>query len=212
MISDILVQNLLERVEALERAMSQMVVRGKISEVDPQQYLAKVQWGPKAFTGWLPIKPLRAGQAKVWWCPEVGEGVTVISPGDLNQGEIYPGSYTDTHPAPETNPEVFLIDFGDGAQVRYDREAHELAATLPAQGKAILTCPAGLRIKGDTEVDGALTVKKDTKLEGTTHSRGAISSDGDISDNTSSMQSMRDTYNGHGHSSNGAAPPAKKMG
>ena len=206
-----LLQDVLSRLEALERRSHQTVVRGTISEVDPEKAVAKVKWGPEQFTGWLPWKPARTAGAIVWWCPEVGEGVTVISDGDLVRGEILPGSYTATHPAPETNPKVFMVQFGDGAVITYDRENHQLVATLPEGGTTELTSPGGIKLTGNTEIVGTLDVSDNTTIQGTTHSAGAVSSDSNVSDRTGSMQAMRDVYNEHNHGSQGAAPPAAKM-
>lgn len=44
------------------------------------------------------------------------------------------------------------------------------------------------------------------------HVDGNITSTGDVSDKTSTMQAMRQVYNGHGHAADGTAPPANKMG
>ena len=206
-----LLQAVLSRLEALERRSHQMVVRGTISEVDPEKALAKVQWGPNQFTGWLPWKPARTGSAIVWWCPEVGEGVTVISDGDLARGEILPGSYTTANAAPSTNPNVFMVQFGDGAVISYDRENHALVATLPDEGTTALTSPGGITLTGNTKIVGTLDVSDNATVKGTTHSVGALSCDSDVSDSTGNMQAMRDTYNGHKHGSSGAAPPADKM-
>ena len=205
-----LLQELLTRIETLERRTHQMVVRGTISEVDPDKALAKVQWGPKQFTGWLPFKPARSGQAITWWCPEVGEPVTILSDGELSHGEILPGSYSATYPAPSTDPDLFFIGFGDGATISYDRKAHKLIATLPDGGTTQLTSPGGITLTGDTQINGTLGVSKDTTITGKTHSKGAVSCDADVSDSTSSMQAMRDVYNSHDHAK-AVAKPVKRM-
>lgn len=44
------------------------------------------------------------------------------------------------------------------------------------------------------------------------HVDGNITSTGDVSDKTSTMQAMRQVYNVHGHAADGTAPPANKMG
>lgn len=41
---------------------------------------------------------------------------------------------------------------------------------------------------------------------------GDITSTGDVSDKTSTMQAMRQVYNIHGHAADGTEPPANKMG
>ncbi|EGR3852971.1 phage baseplate assembly protein V [Vibrio cholerae] len=118
-----------ERVSELERKLEEMVVRGVISVSNPAQRWVIVSYGTQErpmTTGKLPIKPIRSGKAIVWWFPEVGEAVTVISPGDLRLGEVYPGSYYDQRPAPSDDPDLFLIEFGDGSKVSHHRGTHKL--------------------------------------------------------------------------------------
>jgi len=179
--------DVLQRLEELERRVGQMVVRGKIADVDPVRHVAKVEYGPGQTTGWLQWKPMRSGKAIVWWCPEVGEGATVISEGDLSLGEILPGSYHKDFQAPSSNPELFLVQYGDGATMAYDREAHLYRLTLPAGGRVELVAPAGFKLTGDTEIDGALRVTKDTTC------------DGEVSDQVRSMSADRELYNVHNH-------------
>ncbi|HCE1515531.1 TPA: phage baseplate assembly protein V [Vibrio parahaemolyticus] len=127
--SDPRIENLLKRVEELERRVAQMVVRGKVHAVDPANKAARVAYGPRGqqqLTGWLTWKPSRTGKAIVWWCPEIGEGVTVVSDGDLSLGEILPGSYQNDFPAPSEDPDEFLIHFGDGSKVSHHRGTHKL--------------------------------------------------------------------------------------
>lgn len=65
-------------------------------------------------------------------------------------------------------------------------------------GNHILLTKLGVKIKGDTEIDGELKVKK------------SIKSDADISDKVGSIAQMRVVYNGHAH---GNSPlPNNKMG
>ncbi|MCG9780428.1 phage baseplate assembly protein V [Photobacterium damselae] len=123
------IDEILRRLSELERRVSQMVVRGKIHAVDPVKGMARVAYGPRGqqqLTGWIPWKPIRAAKAVVWWCPEVGEGVTVVSDGDLSLGEILPGSYQNDFPAPSDDPDEFLIQFGDGSKVSHNRANHKL--------------------------------------------------------------------------------------
>ncbi len=140
-------QEILERINELERAVAEMVVRGKISEADPVKQKVRVAYGSAEkpmVTAWLPIKPMRSGQAIVWWFPEVGEGVTVISPGNLVMGEVYPGSYHADRPAPSDNPSLFLVEFGDGSKVSHDRENGKL--TVVNVGDVEITTQQNLTI------------------------------------------------------------------
>lgn len=200
-----------QRLEALERQLAQLVVRGKVEEIDFANQRARVRYGKDQVTGWLKWKPLRAGKAIIWWPLEVGEAVTVISPGDLSLGEIFPSSYQNDYPAPSADPDLFMLQFDEGAFISYQRVEKKLIAQLPDDGTTEVSSKGGIKLIGDTEIVGNVKVTETVTVDGTTHSKGAVTCDADISDKKSSMQSMRDTYNNHNHSSNGAAPPAAKM-
>lgn len=188
-----------QRLEALERALAQMVVRGKVVEVDYPTRRAKVRYSKDQVTGWLPFKPLRAGKAIMWWPIEVGEAVTVISPGDLALGEIFPGSYQNDFPAPSDDPDLFLLHFSDDAFISYQRTDKTLVAQLPADGTTTLISKGGITLEGDTQIKGNVTVT------------GNAHADGDVSDNKSTMQIMRDKYNAHNHSKAVPPPSSNKM-
>lgn len=200
-----------QRLEALERALAQMVIRGKVEEIDFEKKRARVRYSPEQVTGWLPWKPIRAGKAIIWWPLEVGEAVTVISPGDLSLGEIFPSSYQTTFPAPSDDPDLFLVQFDDQSSLSYQRIDKKLIATLPDGGTTLLTSPGGITLVGDTVIDGNVTITKNTQIYGSTHSQGNVISDADVSDSKSSMQSMRDTYNGHTNPSSGTLKPPQQM-
>ncbi len=163
------IRELFQRIEELERRVGQMVVRGKIKEVDPSKALAKVEYGEGLATGWLPWKPIRTGKAIVWWVPEVGEGVTVISEGDLVLGEIYPGSYHSGFPAPSDDPDLFLVQFGEGSEISHNRADSKL--TVINKGDVNVTADGAVTAKAKgsitVETEQTLTVKSasDMKLD-----------------------------------------------
>lgn len=146
------IENLLQRIEALERRVGQMVIRGKIAEVDPVKHVARVAYGlgGKQLTGWLQWKPVRTGKAITWWCPQVGEGATVISEGDLALGEILPGSYHGEFPAPSSNPDEYLVLFGDGSKVSHDCKTHLL--DVVNVGDVVVTTQQNLTINTDQDM------------------------------------------------------------
>lgn len=154
------IAEILQRINDLERAVSETVVRGKVSETDPDKQLVRVAYGSvekPMLTAWLPVKPLRSGKAIVWWFPEVGEGVTCISPGNLLLGEVHPGSYHAQTPAPSNNPDLFIIQFGDGSEVRHDRSNGDYTATY--KGNAVIN------VEKDTTVNstGKVAINSDAK-------------------------------------------------
>lgn len=164
---------ILQRLEALERQMAQIVVRGKVVEVDYQLQRAKVQYGQEQITGWLPWKPIRAGKAIIWWPLEVGEAVTVISPGDLTLGEIMPASYSQANSAPSDNPDLCIVQFGDGSEIRHDRSTGDYTATY--KGNAVIN------VEKETTVNskGKATINsQDADVEVNAKGKVAINSDG----------------------------------
>ncbi|MDE1464790.1 phage baseplate assembly protein V [Spartinivicinus poritis] len=176
--------DLLQRIEALERKLGQVVVRGRIHAVDHGRHLAKVEYGAEGqqqTTGWLPWKPQRTGKTITWSPPDIGEGATVISEGDLTLGEIIPGSYYNQFPTPSNDKNIHITVYADGAKESYNQESHHYEILLPASGTVKIVATGGVEIEGDVKVIGN------------------IKATGDITDHTRSMQGDRDIYNGHGH-------------
>jgi phage baseplate assembly protein V len=66
-----------------------------------------------------------------FWSPE----------GDLANGLVILGLYSDANPPPSNTPDVVQIDMPDGATIAYDHAAHALAVTLPAGGTATIPPP-----------------------------------------------------------------------
>lgn len=188
--------DVLARLEELERRVAQMVVRGKVIAVDHARHVARVAYGGGMTTAWLQWKPIRTGRATVWWSPEIGEGVTVISEGDLSLGEILPGSYHTAMPAPSSDPDLFLIAWGDGSTMSHHRGNKHFDLKVAGPGTATVTAEGGVLIKGATKIVGDLDVE------------GSIKASGDIADSKRSMKADRDIYNGHDH---GGPKPGQKQ-
>ncbi len=111
----------------------------------------------------------RCGDTRVWSPPTVGEQVVLICPdGEIGAGLALTGIIRDTFPALGSTLEE-RIDFADGAQLRYDPEAHHLDAVLPEGATATVTAPGGLTINaasgvtinGDITLNGTLTASED---------------------------------------------------
>ena len=109
-----------EQIESLNRKIQHMVVHGVVSAVDLTACKAKVRYGENEVTGWLPWQPIKTGQAVIWWPLEVGEAVTVISPGLLNRGIILPSVYYEKNPAPSSDENKFIVRFKNGNKIEHD--------------------------------------------------------------------------------------------
>lgn len=179
------INNLMKRVEELERRVAQMVIRGKIHTVDPVKHVARVAYGPRGkqqLTGWLQWKPQRTGKAIVWWVPEIGEGVTVISDGDLTLGEIFPGSYHKDFTAPSQDPNEFLVLFGDGSKVSHNRESHKLEVVNV--GDVDITTHQNITVTST----GTATVDSQADVNVKCSGKATVNADGDIIANGSKIK------------------------
>lgn len=134
-----------ERLERLERMIEQMVVRGKVEAVDCDAKKVRVRYGPDSVSDWIEWKPQRSGLVTIWSPPQVGEGCTIISPGDINFGEVYLGSYHSAMTAPSVSPDETVMQWPDGTVVRYNMVEHKLT----------------VEVSGDVDVN----VKQDVKVK-----------------------------------------------
>ncbi|AWH15051.1 baseplate assembly protein V [Aeromonas phage 85AhydR10PP] len=153
--------SILDRLEALERRLEQMWVRGTIAEVNCTTQRVRVRYGEDSVTEWIEWKPQRSGQVTIWSPPSVGEGCTILSDGDVNQGEVFLGSYYDQCPAPSTNPDDVVMKMPDGTVFTYNHKDHKLH--IDVKGETLLEVSGNLtaKAKGDliAEAGGDARVK-----------------------------------------------------
>lgn len=142
--------SVLDRLEAIERRLEQMVVRGSISAVDAATQRVRVRYGEDSVTDWLEWKPSRSGQVTIWSPPQVGEGVTVISDGDVNLGEVFLGSYHNSMPPPSTDPDDVVMKMPDGTVFTYNHKAHKLH--IEVKGETLLEVSGNLTAKADGDI------------------------------------------------------------
>ena len=129
-------------IAALSRLIENLIRLGTVAEVDhgslPDKRPARVRvQSGDLLTGWLPWTALRAGTTRDWDPPNVGEQVLVLSPsGQTAQGIAITGLFSALIPANDDRAGLHRRTYPDGAVVEYDREAHQLLATLPTGGLA----------------------------------------------------------------------------
>lgn len=120
------------------RQLGNLVQFGTVRELDTAAARVRVEVGDN-LTAWLPWLTLRAGPDRTWWAPEPGEQVVVLAPvGDMAQGVVLPGIYSDAHPAPASSADVSRCEWKDGASAQYDRAAHRYELSVPAGGQIVL--------------------------------------------------------------------------
>ncbi|MEJ7933649.1 phage baseplate assembly protein V [Sphingobium sp. AN558] len=134
---------------------------GTIASVDHANATCTVESGD-IVTGDLPWIAQRAGNARIWSPPSVGEQCLLASPeGDIQAGIVIVGLYSDACPPPSNDPDKIVVEYPDGATIAYDHVTHQLTATLPAGGKATIEAPDGVSIIGPLDVTGPITATQD---------------------------------------------------
>lgn len=140
---------------------------GVIASVDHGNATCTVTLGDLT-TAELPWVAQRAGGMRCWSPPTVGEQCVVLAPeGDLENGFVVLGLYSDANPSPSHDPDIVQIDMPDGAIIAYNHATHALSVTLPAGGTATIDAPGGATINGPVTINGLLTVNDDVTISGT---------------------------------------------
>lgn len=183
----------------LQRRLANIVRRGVIHSTQHGKIpKCRVSIG-ELLTDWLPLCQGFSGgfRSDVNPCT-VGDAVTVLSEGgDLNNGRVFPGWATGGAPVPEGSESEHITVYGDGTEVRYDREAHALTITIAAGGTYKIVGKGTL--DGPVEITKTLTVQGVTTINANTMVKGNIGATGEISDGKGKMSGIRLTYNGHTH-------------
>ncbi|QIP56283.1 MULTISPECIES: phage baseplate assembly protein V [Hafnia] len=183
----------------LQRRLANIVRRGVIHSTQHGKIpKCRVSIG-ELITDWLPLCQGFSGgfRSDVNPCT-VGDAVTVLSEGgDLNNGRVFPGWATGGAPVPEGSESEHITVYGDGTEVRYDREAHALTITI-AEGGTYKIVGKGT-LDGPVEITNTLTVQGVTTINANTTVKGNIGATGEISDGKGKMSGIRLTYNGHTH-------------
>lgn len=173
----------------LARRLENLIRNGTIAEADYGAARVRVQYdtdenGQPVLTDWLPWHTHRAGSAIDWWPPEIGEQVTILSPsGNMALGVVMPSIYQAAHPAPSSDPNKRLVNFGDGSFIEYDRATHQFVVTVNG-GNVLLNTTGNLDavVGGNADVlaGGAANITANNiTLDGTGGggTRGAVQGD-----------------------------------
>lgn len=163
---------------ALSRMLENLIRFGVIAAVQMEPPRVQVKTGSLT-TAWLPWLALRAGAAREWDPPTIGEQVILFSPsGQLANGVVITGLPSDHTPANGNRPGLHRRTYADGAVIEYDSVEHHLSAILPESGTTSLVSKGGINIigpinhqgdynqTGNQNVIGLVTVSKDVVAAG----------------------------------------------
>ncbi len=159
----------------LYRLLENLIRFGTIAEVDYDAARVRVKLGPTLTTTWRPWATQRAGDARTWWAPSVGEQVLFLSPGGVLEGGVATLSiFSDQFPAPANSGSLHRAVFPDGARIDYDHAAHTLDAILPDGSRATVKASAVVSDAPQTTCTGNLTVEKDLIVVGHSSLNGGM--------------------------------------
>ena len=103
---------------------------------DPTHPVVKVKWAEDAETDWLPFISDRVGKHISWAPPCLGEPVTIISPsGELEQGRVFPGTYSEEFPAPSPDLAKTMRWIGENMKYMYCDDTKTLSLKIEGESK-----------------------------------------------------------------------------
>lgn len=164
-----------------------MLKFGTVTNINPLTAKARVEFADdNIISYWLPILQKKTLKDKYYSVVDVGEQVACLMDENCEDGVILGAIYTSLDEIPAISSSQHLVKFEDGSFVEYNRDNEMLtvvAKTINLIGDVVHTGKLG-------NTDG-------------------ITSNSDITDKTSSMQAIRDTYNFHTHTGNQGSPTSK---
>nr|BDD43909.1 hypothetical protein 5 [bacterium] len=150
---------------------------GIVTNIDEKDCRARVQFAEDEMSSyWLAVLQAKTQKDKFYFMPDIGEHVACLMDEHSEAGVILGAIYSDLDEVPVVSKDKFKIKFEDGTEIEYDRKEHELNVIC-----------SNINVTGMINHTGLL------------FNSAGIFSDADITDHTSSIQTMRDIYNGHTH-------------
>lgn len=187
----------------LQRRLENIVRIGTIADVDVSDTQAprvRVQDGD-LLTTWLPFGALRAGTARVWSVPTVGEQVIMLSPsGELASAVVFGSLFCAGVQAPSTNPKDHIIDFADGTRISHN----------DATGAMVFMGMRTLLLQASESVTVETATMRTTATNSITNDTPATSLNGTVTHAGDKLQSNGVVLHTHTHS--GVLPGPARTG
>ena len=161
-----------------------MLKFGIVTAINPLTAKARVEFADdNILSYWLPILQKKTLKDKFYSIVDVGEQVACLMDENSEDGVILGSIYTSLDEVPGITKDQHIAKFEDGSFIEYNKENQML--TIVAKT---------VNIVGDIYQTGFL------------ENTDGILSATDITDKKSSMQTIRDIYNGHSHTGNQGSP------
>ena len=165
---------------------------GIVSQIDPINVQARVSFVDDESTSyWLPVLQTKTLKDKFYSIPDIGEQVACLMDENSEDGVILGAIYSTEDVPAVTSEKQISLNLENNSLINIDKETNSLNITFE-----------NINLNGNINHTGKLI------------NTDGIKSNSDITDKTSSMQAMRDTYNPHTHTGNQGSPtsaPNKTM-
>lgn len=160
---------------------------GIVTQINPKLVKARVNFGDDDLTSfWLPVLQSKTLKDKFYSMPDINEQVACLMDENSEDGVILGAIYSNEDISLVESEKQVAINFENGSFINADKETNTLTINFE-----------NIKLVGNIEHEGSLT-----NTEG-------ITSNADITDKTSSMDSMRGTYNSHTHPDNNKETTSK---
>lgn len=157
---------------------------GIVSQINPVLAQARVNFADDESTSyWLPIIQSKTMKDKFFVMPDIGEEVACLMDENSEDGVILGAIYSSVDLPVVTSEKQISVNLENSSLINIDKETNTLTITFE-----------NINLNGNINHTGMLI------------NTDGITSQADITDKTSSMQSMRDTYNAHNHTGNQGSP------
>ena len=157
---------------------------GIVSQIDPINVQARVSFEDDESTSfWLPVLQTKTLKDKFYAMPDIGEQVACLMDENSEDGVILGAIYSTEDVSTTQSEKQLSVNLEDGSYINADKENQTLTVAF-----------SKMKLIGNIEHEGTFT------------NTAGIKSNADITDKTSSMQAMRDTYNSHTHTGNQGSP------
>lgn len=161
----------------VKRILNNLFHWGVVVELDSSGTRYRVRVRESIETGFLPCFSGPSSKDIVHFPLSIGDQVMIVCPnGDFEQGVIL-GSVAKK--GIDTLAETIKISSEDGTSITLNKKEKVLDITLGSDSRLNINSSKVVKIKGDLELDGSLSVKA-TKLTGDLEVNGSIKSTGDI--------------------------------
>lgn len=155
-----LLRSIYTRIGELERRVAGQEMRGKVTDVDPEKALVRVEVGKDddgnpVKSPWVPYKQM-AGALKIHSPPSVGQTMAIRSEtGDVEQGIAEAFHWSDDNPANSTAGDAHKLTFGN---VTIDLTGDSVV--LSSGGVSVTIDGSGLHVTGGTIDHDGVTIDK----------------------------------------------------